>query len=122
MIKLGNKEILLSTIVLIPKDEEATIELDPKDGHIIVFRVKFSEDESISNAKINLDGEGQEGIIEFVNWIKPLGHSLLKPIKLAESEEGDVISFLATGSKSSDLYRLTIQFMKEPAHVSTEHE
>lgn len=119
MARLGSKEILLSDNYLVPKDEHLIIDLDPKDGHVLHLKIIFTENDSIDKAQLNIDGNEDGGTIEFVNWTRPLGHSLQKPIQLAELDDnGDVISFIATASKSGDLYRLAIQFMKESVNGS----
>lgn len=117
-ISLGNKEILLNTSLLIPKDETVKIELDTKDGNPIVINIGFAENEDADKAKIEVSGENDVGLILFTNWIRPMGHTMVKAIQVAQSEDGDVISFLATASKTGDVYRLNIQFMKEAGNES----
>ncbi|MFI2819283.1 hypothetical protein [Vreelandella piezotolerans] len=108
--------------LLIPEDDAAYIPVHIDDAEEpLEVEVRFHEDEEGSDDKnkpktgMSIEGEKDRAIVTFMNWNKPFGSTLQKPISFASSEEGDEVMLMATASKSGGIYLLNIQFLKKEA-------
>lgn len=121
MIKIGDLTLLQSHTLLVPKDQVVTIELrldEDDEDEPLILSLRFEEDEVKDEKKekpksgIDITGEGKNANIKFLNWNKPFGSSLQKPISFAESVDGNEIFIMANARTSGAIYELIIQLLK----------
>lgn len=122
MIRIGSLSHIETHTLLIPEDDAAYIPVHIDDAEEpLEVEVRFHEDEEGSDDKnkpktgMSIEGEKDRAIVTFMNWNKPFGSTLQKPISFASSEEGDEVMLMATASKSGGIYLLNIQFLKKEA-------
>lgn len=121
LIKIGDLLLLQSHTLLIPKGETVNMELRfEEDDHNepLLMSLKFTEDEPNKESKerpksgLTITGEEKRAEITFLNWNKPFGSSIQKPISFAETAEGEELFLMANARSSGDVYELIIQFLK----------
>ncbi|HEY2346047.1 MAG TPA: hypothetical protein VGH80_09195 [Xanthomonadaceae bacterium] len=112
--KLGSREILLSTIFMIPEGEDATFSHPLSEDDIFNCRIKVlhDDDEELKKTQsINVDFEDQIFTISFKNFNSPLGHSTSGPVVFGASNKGEDLSFLASIFKFKSFTKVEIQLM-----------
>lgn len=118
MIRIGDKEIFLSTTIFIPEDEKAILELNPVEGEKpLTLEIKFENDEPSEdknekkNASFMIAGDGDKGVLTFRNWLRTFGSSITKPVFFASTDSGEQISLLCDAVKLGETYKIEFQFM-----------
>ena len=121
MIKVGDKEVLLSETVFVPYEEEAEIELKLGENDHLILVLAFEEsateneegkEKEQTKASFNISGEGNKGKITFRDWTNTFGSSITKPIFFASDNNGNRISFLGNVIKLGEMYKVEIQLMR----------
>jgi hypothetical protein len=118
MIKVGDKEVVLSETVFVPQHEEAELEIDLGVDDQLILVLAFEEsvikedEKEKTKASFNISGEGNRGKITFKDWINTFGSSITKPIFFASDNGGNRISFLGNIVKLGEMYKVEIQLMR----------
>lgn len=124
MIKIGELTLLQSHTLLVPKEQTVTMELrldedDHDDPLLLSLCFENDEVDKEKNEKpksgLKVTGEAKDAKITFLNWNKPFGSSLQKPLSFAVSTEGEEIYIMASARSSGTIYELTVQFLKGDA-------
>lgn len=113
---IGGRSVLLNARWLLPENESIDFKIEDEDGDVTPMKIQIKSSSDGDGAKPILDVKEIDGIpvITFINWNGKLGVNTNKPIKFAESENGDVeLTFLAVIAKLGDIYRVEFQVMSE---------
>ena len=125
MLKVGDKEVFLSTTIFIPEDETATIILAAnEDEDSLVLKIKFEVDEEpeeeneklqasfFLTPEVDMDTDTTVGVLTFRNWLTTFGSSIPKPVFFAKTDRDEEISLIGNIVKLGSLYKVELQFMK----------
>lgn len=114
--KVGNREVLLSTTFMVPDGEEAAFSHLIAEGDLLNCRLKFTHDPADHTDKkttIQTDYDNDVFILTFNNFDNSLGHSTSKPIVICLSNRHEPITFLATIFKMKTFTKVEMQLMLE---------
>lgn len=82
MLHIGNREIIFDHTFIIPKGEEASMDVVIKDTPIKVIIFFDPQDIPVEKRTVSWEFKNSELRITFLGWKHSLGTSLLKPGKL----------------------------------------
>lgn len=108
MVKIGNREMIASHSLIIPKDETAVIDLEAL-GNKLALSIKFVEEEESRSVRVTATSKVAADMI-FVNWNNSIGMSLKAPVALLDVE-GDKVFFMAANYRIEDTNHFHIQFL-----------
>lgn len=112
MVKIGNKEVVFSSLLLIPEDEKAELELNYSENKLkIIISFDDSGDQQLIQPIPFEDASGVE--LVFKNWNKGLGSVLKEHVRLADHANGGVLKFIAANNRIGNLNIMNIQFVVE---------
>lgn len=110
-IKIGSREVVFSTSLIIPKNETAEFDFTVDLWHISI-RIEFLETSDESQPReVKFDVQSSQLIIKFVNWNNALGTAILQPHQIGLSNNGQALSFIATHWLVGDVNRIDVQFL-----------
>jgi len=112
--KIGNRDIIYTTTLLVPKGEEAWI-----DFNVGAWEIKLNivfEDSSEKKGKpfITIEAEKDYGRIIFKDWTDGLGTASTEPMEIARTNEGRAITFLTALKQIGSVKEVHLQFYLEP--------
>lgn len=115
MITVGGRRVLDTSSIIVPMNEEAVVrcEFDEKDNVTVVFSFSdlIDDEDKENKPSIRVTGGDDRSHVQFNNFNSSTGHTLGKPIKFAESDSGERITFMATVYKYRLAHRIQYQIM-----------
>lgn len=116
-VKIGNWTVLLSTTLMVPDGVEASISHPITESDILNCIFKFTIEEQVAEVKTNpqiaFEHLNDTFHFDFKNFESTLGHSTLKPIHFADTNNGEPITMLATIQKLKAYTKIEFQIMLE---------
>lgn len=108
MIKIGDREVIETYSLLVPKDETAVLEFTALARNL-VLTISFTNDQGARTVQITPSSD-TAAIINFLNWDTNIGTALKDPSPLLRNDK-DVLSFMAANYRIGDVNHLHIQFL-----------
>ncbi|WP_217542882.1 DUF6864 domain-containing function [Vibrio metschnikovii] len=116
MIKIGNLQVVVSELLLVPEHETVEIEYDDEQGNDFKLFLRFEEDPDLKKengtlkSSFRVEPHGECALMVLTNW-KSMGTSFKEPVQFAELDSGRSLHILVHVAHSGSLYRANIQLM-----------
>ena len=114
--KIGNRTVLLSTTIMVPDGEEATLSHNIAEGDVLNCCLKFLQDpEDQQERKVTIQTEFEKNMFTFTfkNFNNSLGHTTSKPIEFGYSNKKEPLTLLAAIFKMKTFTKIELQIMLE---------
>ena len=114
-IKVGKREVVFSTSLIIPKSESADFQFLIGAWKIEIM-VSFEDDKASEGTRnILFEHQNSQLHLKFVNWNNSLGTALTKPVEIGRTNTNQELSFIATHWLVGEINKVDFQFMLEVA-------
>ena len=110
--KVGDREVVYSTGIIVPKNEEAQIEFDYSD-EIVPVRIRFKQENEAEETSSSIEAELVDGQLKltFVNWDNPIGTATTEPMELGKFRDGRSLSLMVASWAVGTISKMDIQFL-----------
>lgn len=112
MIKVGNKEVIFSSMFLIPEGEKAEFDLN-YNNTILKVIISFDDSGDVQEIEVNPLENGDVVELIFKKWSKSLGAALKEHVELGRNAKGVVLKFIASNTRVGNINQMNIQFVVE---------
>lgn len=108
-IKIGKKNVIQATSILIPAHEGAWLEF-PADTWQVRINILFEDSKEDSSQGFNLQGKDDHAVLTLKNWNNALPMGIEEPFQLGVVN-GRNVEFLFSGYSVGKLKKLELVFM-----------
>lgn len=109
--KIGNKEIVHTTSLIIPKDEEAVIDFKVGNWEIELRLLFKIEKENTKKGIISLEVTDKIPKLILTNWFNALGMATKMPIEFGTTDNGKKLYIMICHWYIGDVNKIDLQFL-----------
>lgn len=111
MIRIGDKELVYSSSLIIPEGEGAGVSFKLGDWEI-KFEIEFvSSPDKNGPQEAKLETTKDAVRLILINWNNALGTAIPEPTRIGETNDGRVLSFMVNHWLIGTIRRLDLQFL-----------
>lgn len=111
MNQIGTYRVVDTKRLLIPRDQESSLEFVDGTERINLKLVFESDADEKATAAIRVEGKSDHARIVFRNWRGSLGQSTVDPIPIGETDKKEAISFMAASWRIGNTRIIEVQIM-----------
>lgn len=111
MIRIGDKELVYSSSLIIPEGEEAWLSFKLDDWEINFKIIFVTSPDKTGPQEVKLEAIQDTVHLSLINWNNSLGTAITKPTRIGETNDGRLLSFMANHWRIGTVHRLDLQFL-----------
>lgn len=111
-IKIGNKEVIYSTALLMSQAEEAQVDIVYSHERI-PLSLRFEEEDGGNKISPRIKTSLFEGRLQFtfVNWDNPIGTATTEPVEIATTKDGHTIFVMVAVWSIETTRKINLQYL-----------